>query len=164
MQQKQQQSEQANVLLASTSLYVHGNLENPKIEFNTHRGSTTQQSFANTGMQTSETLSQAVNATGSPLTNKIQNKLNLQELGLESLEPQNAINDETPLANTVLVVGKRLSSRIYLQYIRGLLESSENDPLNLVRLKYALGKHWALSLETGNLGQGADLSFSVSRD
>ncbi len=59
--------------------------------------------------------------------------------------------------DTALVLGKYLSPRLYVSYGITLVQS-----LNIVKLRYTLGDHWALSTEFGQLG-GADLVYSFGR-
>ncbi|MGH8228347.1 MAG: translocation/assembly module TamB domain-containing protein [Steroidobacteraceae bacterium] len=59
--------------------------------------------------------------------------------------------------DTALVLGKYLSPRLYVSYGITLLQS-----LNIVKLRYTLGDHWALSTEFGQLG-GADIVYSFEK-
>ena len=59
--------------------------------------------------------------------------------------------------DTALVLGKYLSPRLYVSYGITLVQS-----LNIVKLRYTLGDHWALSTEFGQLG-GADIVYSFGR-
>jgi translocation and assembly module TamB len=59
--------------------------------------------------------------------------------------------------DTALMLGKYLSPRLYVSYGITLLQS-----LNIVKLRYTLGDHWALSTEFGQLG-GADIVYSFQK-
>ena len=59
--------------------------------------------------------------------------------------------------DTALMLGKYLSPRLYVSYGITLLQS-----LNIVKLRYTLGDHWALSTELGQLG-GADIVYSFQK-
>ncbi|MGH8258611.1 MAG: translocation/assembly module TamB domain-containing protein, partial [Steroidobacteraceae bacterium] len=59
--------------------------------------------------------------------------------------------------DTALMLGKYLSPRLYVSYGITLLQS-----LNIVRLRYTLGDHWALSTEFGQLG-GADIVYTFQK-
>lgn len=59
--------------------------------------------------------------------------------------------------DTALVLGKYLSPKLYVSYGITLMQS-----LNMVRLRYTLGDHWALSTEFGQLG-GADLVYTFQK-
>lgn len=59
--------------------------------------------------------------------------------------------------DTALMLGKYLSPRLYVSYGITLLQS-----LNIVKLRYTLGDHWALSTEFGQLG-GADVVYTFQK-
>ncbi len=59
--------------------------------------------------------------------------------------------------DTALMLGKYLSPRLYVSYGITLLQS-----LNIVKLRYTLGDHWALSTEFGQLG-GADIVYTFQK-
>ncbi len=59
--------------------------------------------------------------------------------------------------DTAVVLGKYLSPKLYVSYGITLMQS-----LNMVKLRYTLGDHWALSTEFGQLG-GADLVYTFQR-
>ncbi len=59
--------------------------------------------------------------------------------------------------DTALMLGKYLSPKLYVSYGITLMQS-----LNMVKLRYTLGDHWALSTEFGQLG-GADLVYTFQR-
>ena len=59
--------------------------------------------------------------------------------------------------DTALMLGTYLSPRLYVSYGITLLQS-----LNIVKMRYTLGDHWALSTELGQLG-GADVVYSFQR-
>ena len=59
--------------------------------------------------------------------------------------------------DTALMLGTYLSPRLYVSYGITLLQS-----LNIVKLRYTLGDHWALSTEFGQLG-GADVVYSFQK-
>ncbi len=59
--------------------------------------------------------------------------------------------------DTAVMLGKYLSPRLYVSYGITLLQS-----LNIVKLRYTLGDHWALSTELGQLG-GADIVYTFQK-
>ncbi len=91
-------------------------------------------------------------------TNQIKQGLGLSELGVESepiLGPMGqAIPTGTPAS--YFVVGKRLTSRIYVRY--------KYDPfrgVNIFQLNYLLSKNWSIQLETDGSNQsGADILYT----
>jgi translocation and assembly module TamB len=63
---------------------------------------------------------------------------------------------ETDLTNeTSLVLGSYLSPRLYVSYGVSLTQQ-----LNIIKLRYTLGDHWAVKVEAGQ-AQGADLVYSI---
>jgi translocation and assembly module TamB len=65
---------------------------------------------------------------------------------------------ETDLTNeTSLVLGSYLSPRLYVSYGVSLTEQ-----LNIIKLRYTLGDHWAVKVEAGQ-ARGADLVYTIER-
>lgn len=56
-----------------------------------------------------------------------------------------------------VVFGTHLSPRLYINYGIGLFE-----PVNTLRVRYRIGRHWTLQTESG-AHQGADLLYSIER-
>lgn len=131
-------------------LLIQGNANNPKIE--------------NNGLiNDQQVLSQILNSTGSPVVNKIQEKFSFEQFGIEDSNSSDLIEDENKngnlLSNKSLVIGKKLTNKIYLQYLKSLMDNN-----NAVRVKCALGKFWAIGMESGTNGNGADLSFVIDKN
>lgn len=133
-------------------LYIQGTLSKPIFEDN--------------GLiKNDQALAQLLNFSSGSLITKLQDKFNLTEFSITSdptdLDPmtQQSKNDSL-LDNKNLIIGKKLSKHIYLQYSKGLINSMDNT----VRLKYLLTKSWSIGVDTGTLGNGADLSFSLDTD
>lgn len=100
--------------------------------------------------------------TANPIIEKLQNNFGIEEFNVESKETQRSLNTMNTLggsSNTVLVLGKSLTKKLYLQFIQGLLE-----PTSTIRLKYSLNPNWSASVEKGTDGTGADLTFSTESD
>lgn len=74
------------------------------------------------------------------ITSKLANSLGVDELGLSQARG----GDAEGLANTVVTVGKRISSRAYLSFEQGATTAS-----SLVRLRYKLNPRWTLQFQTG---------------
>ena len=63
---------------------------------------------------------------------------------------------ETDLTNaTSLVLGSYLSPRLYVSYGVSLTQQ-----LNIIKMRYTLGDHWAVKVEAGQ-AQGADLVYTI---
>ncbi len=94
-----------------------------------------------------------------PIIESLQSKLGLEEFGVQSAESQRVLTSYSGY-DTVLVAGKSLSKRIYLQFIQGMLE-----PLSILRLKYFLSPKLVFSVETSNAEDiGGDISFSLEHN
>jgi translocation and assembly module TamB len=73
-------------------------------------------------------------------------------VGIEDVSLESDITNETSL-----VLGRYLSPRVYVSYGISLTES-----LNVIKLRYTLGDHWAVKIEAGQ-ARGADLVYSIER-
>ncbi|HEV2524534.1 MAG TPA: translocation/assembly module TamB domain-containing protein, partial [Gammaproteobacteria bacterium] len=96
--------------------------------------------------------------TANPFVDFLQKNLKLEEFNLES-KPTNKTFYTQGGADTVLVVGKSLSEKLYLQYLQSIIE-----PIATIRLKYFLSRLFTASAETGTEGIGGDLTFSMEKD
>ena len=139
---------------SNLDLFVRGTAQHPQISESGIAGNT------------DKALSQALLAGSSMLSkNLLQDKLKLTELGLASHGEQHAdffdnpAKDKSSIKNKDLVIGRPLGKKFYLQYLHSMGEMNKR-----VRLKYALNKNWAVGIESGDQGGGADLSFSIEKD
>lgn len=92
------------------------------------------------------------------ITHKIQDKLGLNELNVESTEifnPTTGAVDST----TSVVIGKQLAPNLYAHYSIGLF-----SPISILNLRYKLSKRFAIQSETSSVDNGADLLYSIERD
>lgn len=85
---------------------------------------------------------------GEFLAQRIGARFGLEEVAIES--------GNTP-EQASLVIGKRLSPKLYVNYSIGLFEQ-----VNQIRLRYQLTKRWALQAESGTYS-GADLLYTIER-
>ncbi len=65
-------------------------------------------------------------------------------------------NQNTSLEDTVLMLGKQLSDRLYLNYSLGLLDST-----NSIGMQYVLGRNLSVEAQTGTTGSSADVIISL---
>lgn len=92
-------------------------------------------------------------------TNQIKQSLGLSEFGVESEAVLGPTGEYIPTATptSYFVVGKRLSSRVYLRY--------KYDPFlatNLFQLNYLFSQNWSLRLETNASNQnGVDVLYTI---
>lgn len=93
------------------------------------------------------------------LTNQIKQSLGFSEFGVESAATFGPTGEPIPTTGTTsyFVVGKRITTRVYLRY--------KYDPfnsVNLFQLNYYFSKNWSLQFETdGNNQSGADILYTI---
>jgi translocation and assembly module TamB len=85
---------------------------------------------------------------GNLLAKRLASRFGLEEARIES---------EGGYEEARLVVGRYLSPRLYVTYGLGLFE-----PVNVLRLRYILGRDWTLQAETGE-ETAADILYTVER-
>lgn len=111
-------------------------------------------------------ISQAL-LTGSSIIshNLLQDKLKISEIGLAQQDTHEIefFDDPSKYKNSFrykdFVLGRSLSRKVYIQYLHSMGEANKR-----VRLKYFLNNIWAIGIESGTQGGGADLSFTIERD
>lgn len=79
-----------------------------------------------------------------------------KRLGLDTVSVENASRYSTNSNEASLFLGKYLSPKLYVSYGIGLYQ-----PINLLRIRYTLSRHWALEAESGSIS-GADILFNIS--
>ncbi len=94
----------------------------------------------------------------SNLTKKMQQKLGISELNVESTQVFNPEKNAT-VSTTTVVVGKQLTDKLSLHYSVGLFY-----PVSILNLRYKLSKRWAIQSETSTIDNGADLLYSIEQD
>ncbi|MFC5549921.1 translocation/assembly module TamB domain-containing protein [Massilia aerilata] len=90
-------------------------------------------------------------------TGGIQSKL-ANALGVDEFGVRQGAGQETGLANTVVTVGKRISSRLYLSFEQGAATAT-----SVVRLRYKLTPRITLALQTGT-NTALDVLYSWAFD
>ena len=86
---------------------------------------------------------------GKGLTGRLQERLNLDELGFASGDS---------LDETEFHIGKYLTPDLYIKYGIGLVE-----PVSSLLIRFRLSDHWSLETETGSNASGGDLIYSLER-
>lgn len=91
------------------------------------------------------------------VSNEITQTLGLTEYGVRSQTgfdmaglPVTGMSEQSSF-----VVGRYISSRIYIRYSRSL-----DLPINLYQMRYLFGQNWALQTESSSIGSGADILFT----
>jgi len=78
-----------------------------------------------------------------------------KRVGIDTVSVENANAYDTSASQASLFLGKYLSPRLYVSYGIGLYA-----PINLLRIRYTLSRHWALEAESGTFS-GADILFNI---
>lgn len=82
-------------------------------------------------------------------------KLKLDQFGFSKKANALSTPGRNPLEDTVFVLGKQLSERLYLNYSVGVADSSSN-----VGVRYALGKNVTVEAQAGTQASSADILLS----
>ncbi len=155
---------------SDVGIYVQGTLQKPILYpySNANLQSTeilSRLGFGSTSTAESETERQLLSQTAfliagsaNPVIEHLQENFGLEEFNIETRETHKSLTTQGA-TDTVLVLGKSLSRKLYLQYLQSVLE-----PISTVRLKYALTPSFSASVETGTEGMGGDLIYSVEKD
>ncbi len=110
--------------------------------------------------QAATQLAGVLSKSGNAPNLNILSQLKLDQFGL-SKKPEtftatpNSSGNKNMLEDTVFVLGKQLSDRLYLHYSVGILDSASN-----FGLRYSLGKNLMLEATTGSEGSSADVLLS----
>jgi len=84
----------------------------------------------------------------------ITRRLGLDDLGFESLSS----DDSEDLDNLAIGMGKQFTKRLYLHYTYGLVDS-----ISKLHLRYLLGSHWTIEMDSSAEGSGADILYSIEK-
>lgn len=91
------------------------------------------------------------------ITSQIEHTLGIDRLEVTTTtipDPKTGI----PLNNTAIVVGKAITSKLYVDYTIGLLQT-----LNIIRISYKLSQNWVLQSQTGDNNNSIDLLYTYER-
>ncbi|MGA7965130.1 MAG: translocation/assembly module TamB domain-containing protein [Gammaproteobacteria bacterium] len=149
--------------LVTAGLQITGTLRNPQLRV-----------FSDPPMSQSDALAyllfghgmQQTNGSQQSVVNRAANAIGIaggtylvkslgKHVGIDTVSVENA-NPYTNNANQAsLFLGRYLSPRLYVSYGIGLYA-----PINLLRIRYTLSRHWALEAESGTFS-GADILFNI---
>jgi len=154
---------------ADVGIYVQGTLQNPLPHLYSSAPLQNADILSRLGLGSTEVtgtenqrqvLTQTaflLSGNANPFMDLLQTNLGLEEFSLESRET-NTISTQGG-TDTVFVVGRPLSKKLYLQCLQNVME-----PVTTVKLKYFLGPYLSTSVETGTEGLGGDITFSMEKD
>lgn len=91
------------------------------------------------------------------INNQLQRALGLDVISFTS-KPQYDADTGSYVDSSAVVLGKALSSRLFINYTFGLLQGS-----NVVRIRYLLTKQWILQSETDGNANGFDIFYRIQR-
>jgi autotransporter translocation and assembly factor TamB len=113
--------------------------------------------LATVGSVSSDSLS---NALGKLLS--IKNALGFTELGVQSNLSLDALGTPYGVDESGFVVGRYLTSKVYVRYISGI-----STNLNLFQLQYLFNPNWSVQVQSGNVDstnvQGVDALYHFTR-
>ena len=92
------------------------------------------------------------------LQNNLKKGLGFSEFGIQSQDTIDSLGN-TVDHNNAVVIGRRLSSKIYLRYSIGLIV-----PVNTLEIEYLINHKWSLQSTSSSLGNGLDLIYTVQRN
>jgi translocation and assembly module TamB len=87
----------------------------------------------------------------------LEKGLGLDEVGVQSGQEYSS-ESQSLVNNTSLVLGKALSPKLFVDYSIGLIE-----PINILRIRYQLSKHFILRSESNVNAQGIDVFYNIER-
>lgn len=149
------------------SIYVQGTLQSPVYQLYSASGMEHTEILSKLGIgiekettqrKFSVTKSASLLAGSNPFMDKLSALLGLEELSVTTRETESS-QQNLSKTDTVLVVGKWLTDRLYIQYFQSVLE-----PISTGKIRYRLNQEFTASVESGTEGQGADLIYSIERD
>ena len=103
----------------------------------------------------SSAMSRAALALGLKGGNFVSERIN-ENLGLDAFGIESDSNESASEAS--FVIGKYLTPSLYVSYGIGLLE-----PVNTLKLRYAISKRWRLVTESSSEASGGDLIYKIER-
>ena len=149
--------------MITAGLQITGSLRNPRLQVFSDPPMPQSDALAyllfghgvqqNSGSENS-TMNQAANAIGIAGGTYLAKSLG-KHVGIDTVSVENASAYDTNSNQASLFLGKYLSPRVYVSYGIGLYQ-----PINLLRVRYTLSRHWAIQAESGSIS-GADILFNI---
>lgn len=150
---------------SDVGIYIQGTLQNPVMQLYSNSDLNNKEILSKLGFsggpgngQNSQ-IAQGAALLGNinPLAQSLEQNFGLEELNVESKDSNNLQSEGG--TDTVLVIGKSLTPKIYLQFLQGVMEAT-----SAIRLQYFLSPRFTTSIETGTDGLGGDIIFSTEKD
>lgn len=89
---------------------------------------------------------------------QLQQTFGLDVLNVETASQYNS-SQNTMTNSTALVIGKKLSSKLFVDYSIGLMQGT-----NVLKVKYLLAPRWMFQTETDGTNQGVDIIYSITKN
>ena len=115
-------------------------------------------SLSDSKVQALSTAAQGAGVPGLSFISTLKNHLQLNQFGFESDQVYNP-QTQTMQQNTSLVLGKNITKNLSASYSIGIL-----IPVNILRLRYMLSKHWSLQSDASAYGSGGDIVYTIHTD
>ncbi len=115
-------------------------------------------SLSDSKIQALSTAAQGAGVPGLSFISTIKNHLQLNQFGVESDQVYNP-QTQTMQQNTSLVLGKNITKDLSASFSIGIL-----IPVNILRLRYMLSKHWSLQSDASAYGSGGDIVYTIHTD
>lgn len=112
-------------------------------------------SLSDANFQALTQAASSMGVSGDGIMDSIKNQLKLTQFGVESGQVYNPQTQQLE-QNTSLVLGKQLSKKLSVSYSIGILV-----PVNILRVRYILSKHWSAQSDASAYGSGADIIYTL---
>lgn len=135
-------------------IFINGTLLNPRIDIKN----------LNDNNFSSTLLSNAMNIGGGNITKKITSTKLVDEITFDRANPRNSNSNNIEDQQTIIILGKKINKKMYLHFVKSLLDGDSGKPTQKLKMKYNLNDTFTLGLEQGSDGTGAELSFIIEKD
>ncbi len=92
------------------------------------------------------------------IVQQLQQTFGLDVLNVETTSQYDS-SQNSMTNNTSLVIGKKLSTRLFIDYSIGLMQDT-----NILKIKYLLTPNWILQTTTDGTNEGVDIIYSITKN
>jgi translocation and assembly module TamB len=92
------------------------------------------------------------------IVQQLQKTFGLDVLNVETSSQYDS-SQNSMTNNTSLVIGKKLSARLFIDYSIGLMQDT-----NILKIKYLLTPNWIFQTSTDGTNEGADIIYSITKN